>query len=157
MFAGLKDRLEAAATQVLGNSLSSNYDIGDVVGSGGPEMLWTVFAAKKKDTGESCSVFVFYKGKNYLDLKGHDLESTVQHLRKEVQFLNKIRHPDILKVIEVIPESSKALAFVTEPVGKSLANVRKDFRGISPRSNSIDSNKTLVANTKIQELLGICK
>mmetsp|Transcript_37230 Transcript_37230/g.46563 ORF Transcript_37230/g.46563 Transcript_37230/m.46563 type:complete len:130 (+) Transcript_37230:246-635(+) len=97
------------------------------------------------------------KEKNYLDLKGHDLESTVQHLRKEVQFLNKIRHPDILKVIEVIPESSKALAFVTEPVGKSLANVRKDFRGISPRSNSIDSNKTLVANTKIQELLGICK
>lgn len=57
-------------------------------------------------------------------------QDVLSHLRKEIQFLKRVRHPDILRVIEVLPESGKVLAFVTEAVGMSLANVRKDFRGI---------------------------
>lgn len=74
MFSGWKKSLEAAASQVLGNSISSRYHIGNISGSGGSEMLWTVYEAKSKSSGDNCSIFVFYKQRNYLGLKDRALE-----------------------------------------------------------------------------------
>lgn len=43
-----------------------------------------------------------------------------------------MRHPYTLKFIEEIPETKKEIAFVTEPVVCSLANMCNDFTHLPP-------------------------
>ncbi|KAH9518743.1 SCY1-like protein 2 [Bulinus truncatus] len=117
------NRLKSAVTSVIpGNPLARDFDIHAQVASTGPGLLWKVFSAVKKSTKEEAAVFYFEK-KNVDRFHKRDKELIIESLRKGVQQLTKLRHPRILSVIHPLEETREALAFATEPVFASLANV----------------------------------
>ena len=56
-------------------------------------------------------------------LQKRDRELIIDALKRGVQQLTKLRHPRILSVIHPLEETREALAYATEPVFASLANV----------------------------------
>lgn len=116
-------RLKSAVSHVIpGNPLSRDFDIYSQVASMGPALLWKVFSAAKKSTKEEASVFLFEKKQIERHHK-KDREIIIDSLRRGVQQLTKLRHPRILSVIHPLEETREALAFATEPIFSSLANV----------------------------------
>lgn len=125
------NRLKSAVTSVIpGNPLGRDFDINGQVASAGPSLQWKVFSAVKKSTKEEASVFLFEK-KSVDRFHKRDREVIIESLRKGVQTLTKLRHPKILSVIHPLEETREALAFATEPVFASLANVLGSHENLS--------------------------
>lgn len=87
--------------------------------------MWKVYNGHKKSTKQEVSVFVFEK-KVLERWSKDDRETMLETLRRGVQQLTKIRHPHVLTVQHPLEESRDSLAFATEPVFASLANVVGD-------------------------------
>ncbi|KAL8243815.1 hypothetical protein R6Q59_010073 [Mikania micrantha] len=125
--------------------------------------VWTIFDAKKKNTGAQASVFVFER--KLLDVQPSGLDrrtsatsvrkiqdEVVERLKKEASSLARLRHPSILQLVEPVEDTrSGGLMFATEPIIASLsgalaqkdrndrtANGRRDTRdyGVSPASRA---------------------
>ncbi|XP_046552387.1 SCY1-like protein 2 isoform X2 [Haliotis rubra] len=117
------NRLKSAVTNALpGNPLSRDFDLYNQIASGGPGMLWKIHGGMKKTTKQESSIFVFEK-RSLERYSRRDREMILESLRKGVQQLTKLRHPKVLSVMEPLEESRETLAFATEPVFCSLANV----------------------------------
>lgn len=126
------NKLKSAVSNVLpGNPLSRDFEIYNQVSSVGPGLLWKVYAAVKRSTKEEASVFLFEK-KVVERYAKRDREVITTLLRSGVQQLTKLRHPKILAVIHPLEESREALAFATEPVFASLANVLGEMTHVTP-------------------------
>ncbi|ELU03321.1 hypothetical protein CAPTEDRAFT_29504, partial [Capitella teleta] len=69
------------------------------------------------------SVFLFEKKIADKLHKPKRREIVTEILRKEIKQLTRLKHPKILKVLHAIEECHDSLAFVTEPVLGSLANL----------------------------------
>lgn len=72
---------------------------------------------------QECSVFVFEKRCAEKLHKPKRKETVTEILRGSVRQLERFRHPKILHVLHPIEECSETLAFASEPVLASLANV----------------------------------
>ncbi|XP_013108026.2 SCY1-like protein 2 [Stomoxys calcitrans] len=108
-----------------GNNVTREYEVLDQVCTAGVGLLWKVYNGYKKSTKQEVSVFVFEK--KALDRwSKEDREAILETLRRGVQQLTKIRHPHVLTVQHPLEESRDSLAFATEPVFASLANVVGD-------------------------------
>uniref|UniRef100_A0A1A9X1U8 Protein kinase domain-containing protein n=1 Tax=Glossina brevipalpis TaxID=37001 RepID=A0A1A9X1U8_9MUSC len=105
-----------------GNNVTREYEVSDQVCTAGVGLLWKVYNGCKKSTKQEVSVFVFEK-KNLERWSREDKEAILETLRRGVQQLTKIRHPHVLTVQHPLEESRDCLAFATEPVFASLANV----------------------------------
>ncbi|XP_067654705.1 SCY1-like protein 2 isoform X2 [Haliotis asinina] len=117
------NRLKSAVTSALpGNPLSRDFDLYNQIASGGPGMLWKIHGGMKRTTKQESSIFVFEK-RSLERYSRRDREMILESLRKGVQQLTKLRHPKVLSVMEPLEESRETLAFATEPVFCSLANV----------------------------------
>ncbi|XP_071104426.1 SCY1-like protein 2 isoform X3 [Haliotis cracherodii] len=117
------NRLKTAVSNALpGNPLSRDFDLYNQIASGGPGMLWKIHGGMKKTTKQESSIFVFEK-RCLERYSRRDREMILDSLRKGVQQLTKLRHPKVLSVMEPLEESRETLAFATEPVFGSLANV----------------------------------
>lgn len=108
-----------------GNNVTREYEVLDQVCTAGVGLLWKVYNGYKKSTKQEVSVFVFEK--KALDRwSKEDREAILEVMRRGVQQLTKIRHPHVLTVQHPLEESRDSLAFATEPVFASLANVVGD-------------------------------
>lgn len=108
-----------------GNNVTREYEVLDQVCTAGVGLLWKVYNGYKKSTKQEVSVFVLEK--KALDRwSKEDKEVILETLRRGVQQLTKIRHPHVLTVQHPLEESRDSLAFATEPVFSSLANVVGD-------------------------------
>jgi SCY1-like protein 2 len=81
-----------------------------------------VYKGCKRSTKQEASIFVFEK-RQLEKWNKSDREIILESLRRGVTQLTKIRHPQILTVQHPLEESRESLAFATEPVFASLANV----------------------------------
>lgn len=72
---------------------------------------------------QECSVFLFEKRCAEKLHKPKRKENVTELLRSSVRQLERYRHPKILKVISPIEECADTLAFASEPVYASLANI----------------------------------
>uniref|UniRef100_A0A6G1SQP9 SCY1-like protein 2 n=1 Tax=Aceria tosichella TaxID=561515 RepID=A0A6G1SQP9_9ACAR len=80
------------------------------------------------------SVFLF--DKNQLDnVPRSDREAVLEHIKKGVTQLTRLRHPAILTVHHPLEESRSSLAFVTEPVFGHVDSILKEQRGRRVRPN----------------------
>ncbi|XP_074660657.1 SCY1-like protein 2 isoform X2 [Tubulanus polymorphus] len=105
-----------------GNPVTREFDVGNHVASAGPGCLWKIYDAMKKTTKQEASVFMFEK--KLIDrYSKKDKEIIVSVLKKGVANLTRLRHPKILSVLHPIEESRDSLAFATERVFASLANM----------------------------------
>lgn len=106
-----------------GNPVTREYEVTAQIGSAGPGLLWKVFSGYKKSTKQKAAIFVFEK--RLLDhWQDKAMKETILDiLKKGVVQLTKLRHPQILTVQHPLEESRDSLAFATEPVFASLANI----------------------------------
>jgi hypothetical protein len=72
---------------------------------------------------QEVSVFLFEKRCAEKLHKPKRKETVTEILRASVRQLSRFRHPKILQVVHSVEESSETLAFASEPVLASLANV----------------------------------
>lgn len=124
------NKLRSAVSSALpGNPLSKDFDVSNHVASGGPGLSWKIYNAIKRTTKQEASVFVFEK-KNLEKYSKKDRDLIIDSLKKGVSQLTRLRHPKILSVLQPLEESREALAFATEPVFASLANVLGDHTNV---------------------------
>ncbi|XP_077517976.1 SCY1-like protein 2 isoform X1 [Amblyomma americanum] len=122
VFNRLRTTVSNLSTVLPGNPVTREYEIVKHVGSAGPGLLWKVFQATKRSTKEEAAVFVLEK--KLLDrYSKRDREHIIELLKQGVAQLTRLRHPSILTVQHPMEESRESLAFATEPVFCSLANV----------------------------------
>ncbi|KAH3903425.1 Scy1p SCDLUD_001063 [Saccharomycodes ludwigii] len=117
---------------------------------------WSVYTAKPKSSSkffhlEKCSVFLFDKKKfeNYLLKSGiiasikkdqKVIKDAYDLLKTQVGNISKLKHPNILTIIEPIEEHSKNFLFVTEYVSGSLYNVFGDNSLTNATSGNNEEN-----------------
>lgn len=100
-------------------------------------MLWKIYAGSKRSTKQEASIFVFEK-RQLEKWNKQDREFILETLRRGVVQLTKIRHPKILTVQHPLEESRESLAFATEPVFASLANVLGQTTNMPQPANMSD-------------------
>ena len=100
--------------------------------------VWRVYDAKNKKTGKAVSVFTFER--KSLEHQGGDLrsrsngasrrkihEEVIERLKKEASSLARLRHPNVLQLIEPVEDTRNGgLTFATEPITATLAGLLQD-------------------------------
>ncbi|XP_071542803.1 SCY1-like protein 2 [Panulirus ornatus] len=105
-----------------GNPVTREFEATAHIASAGPGLVWKVYKGYKKSTKQDAAIFVFEK--RLLDKwDRQEREVMLDKLRKGVSQLTRLRHPQVLTVQHPLEESRDTLAFATEPVFASLANV----------------------------------
>ncbi|KAI0532111.1 kinase-like domain-containing protein [Xylaria digitata] len=117
------------------SNINSNYSISQAPSS--TAGAWKIYDAKKKSTQKPYAVFVF--DRKSLDSHGNTLnrssassfkraaEEVVERLKKEASSLARLRHPNVLELVEPVEDTrGGGLQFVTEPVTTSLANLLQE-------------------------------
>ena len=106
---------------------------------GGTGNFWRIYSAKKSSAGKEGSIFVFEKKKyKSMKLEKSSKEHNLEILRKEAQNLSRYMHPNVLKIMEPFHEDSNVMAFVTEPVTGTLAQIFEQKRDVPLRSDETE-------------------
>ncbi|KAK2626195.1 hypothetical protein QTJ16_004457 [Diplocarpon rosae] len=117
------------------SNINANYSIAsNVTSTSGP---WKIFDAKKKSTGKAASVFVFDRksldqhagslGRSSASSLKKATEEVVERLRKEASSLARLRHPNILELVEPVEDTRNGgLQFATEMVTASLSGILQE-------------------------------
>ncbi|CZR67891.1 related to bovine rhodopsin kinase and to YGR052w [Phialocephala subalpina] len=125
----------SSALKSFSSNINSNYSISSTPSStSGP---WKIYDAKKKSTAKAVSVFVFDRksldahagslGRSSASSLKKATEEVVERLKKEASSLARLRHPNILELVEPVEETrSGGLQFATEVVTASLAGLLQE-------------------------------
>ncbi|RZF40005.1 hypothetical protein LSTR_LSTR002408 [Laodelphax striatellus] len=105
-----------------GNPVTREYEATNHIASAGTGLLWKVYSGYKKSTRQEAAIFVFEK-RQVERWSKPDRDLLLETLRRGVAQLTRLRHPRVLTVHHQLEESRDSLAFATEPVFASLANV----------------------------------
>lgn len=137
-----------------GNPVTREYEVGKLIGSAGPDLLWKIYSGYKKSTKQEASIFVLEK-KLLEKYSKKDKDQLVEILRKGVAQLTRLRHPQVLTVQHPVEESRESLAFATEPVFASLANVLGCHENILPVPQQLREYKLFEVEIKygLQQLI----
>ncbi|XP_057242053.1 SCY1-like protein 2 isoform X2 [Malurus melanocephalus] len=133
---------------VMGNPVTREFDVGRHIASGGNGLAWKIFNGTKKSTKQEVAVFVF--DKKLIDkYQKFEKDQIIDSLKRGVQQLTRLRHPRLLTVQHPLEESRDCLAFCTEPVCASLANVLGSWDNLpSPLPADIKEYKLYDVETK---------
>ncbi|OCT87626.1 hypothetical protein XELAEV_18021323mg [Xenopus laevis] len=133
---------------VMGNPVTREFDVGKHIASGGNGLAWKIFNGTKKSTKQEVAVFVF--DKKIIDkYQKYEKDQIIDSLKRGVQQLTRLRHPRLLTVQHPLEESRDCLAFCTEPVFASLANVLGSWDNLpSPLPPEIRDHKLFDAEGK---------
>ncbi|KAK3928134.1 SCY1-like protein 2 [Frankliniella fusca] len=105
-----------------GNPVTREYEVTNHVASAGPGLLWKIYQGYKKSTKQEAAIFVFEK-RHLEKFPKAERDLILETLKRGVAQLTRLRHPQILTVQHSMEESRESLAFATEPVFASLANL----------------------------------
>ncbi|XP_014227609.1 SCY1-like protein 2 [Trichogramma pretiosum] len=120
-----------------GNPVTREYEVTAHICSAGPGLLWKVYSGFKKSTKQKAAIFVFEKRllDQWPDRAVRD--NVIETLKKGIVQLTKLRHPQILTVQHPLEESRDSLAFATEPVFASLANILGDVDSLPQSARAV--------------------
>ncbi|XP_050419612.1 SCY1-like protein 2 isoform X4 [Adelges cooleyi] len=140
MFSKLKSGTSSVGqgAQVLAtNNILNLFEVGKLVCSAGPELIWKVYEGFRKPDGKEVSIFVFEKKLADKLHKPRRKETVTEILKKSVHYLEMLRQPKlILKVVHSVEDCNETLAFAAEPVIASLANILAYQASVGGRSGS---------------------
>ncbi|XP_050538238.1 SCY1-like protein 2 isoform X2 [Daktulosphaira vitifoliae] len=140
MFSKLKSGTSSVGqgAQILAtNNIINLFEVGKLVCSAGPELIWKVYEGFRKPDGKEVSIFVFEKKLADKLHKPRRKETVTEILKKSVHYLEMLRQPKlILKVVHSVEDCNETLAFAAEPVIASLANILAYQASIGGRSGS---------------------
>ncbi|XP_038636122.1 SCY1-like protein 2 isoform X1 [Scyliorhinus canicula] len=141
---------------VMGNPVTREFEVGRHIASGGPAMAWKIFHGVKKSTKQEVAVFVFDK-KLIEKYQKFEKDYVIDSLKKGAQQLTRLRHPRLLTVQHPLEESRDCLAFCTEPIFASLANVLGCYDHLpSPVPTEIKEHKLFDVEVKYG-ILQVCE
>ncbi|XP_048519751.1 SCY1-like protein 2 [Dendroctonus ponderosae] len=120
-----------------GNPVTREYESSAHIASAGPGLLWKIYKGTKRSTKQDASIFVFEK-RQLEKFNKNDRELVLESLKHGVQQLTKIRHPQVLTVQHPLEESRDSIAFATEPVFASLANILGETTNMPQPANMSD-------------------
>ncbi|XP_076372839.1 SCY1-like protein 2 [Tachypleus tridentatus] len=132
------------------NPITQYYDMGIQVGSAGPELAWKIYEAVRKSDKRAASVFMFEKRVADKLHKPRRKETITEILRFSVRQLDRFKHSKLLTLYHPIEESSEILAFATEPVLGSLANIMGSLEDRLPQSLPQSVTKYSFVETEIK-------
>lgn len=128
-----------------GNPVTREYEVTSHVASAGTGLLWKIYSGYKKSTRQEASIFVFEK-RQIERWSRQDRDEILNVLRRGVAQLTRLRHPQVLVVHHPAEESRDSLAFATEPVFASLANI------LGKSENTPSPPNPLLKNFKLFEV-----
>ncbi|WVO13150.1 hypothetical protein L204_100762 [Cryptococcus depauperatus] len=158
-------------------SLSASLAIGSSSSSSGSDRafnvgLWKILSATHKTTGKEVSVWIFEKkvldgvkpSVQFGGVSGRDW--VLQQLKKEASSLSRLRHPDILHMVEPLEDSRSELTFITERITSSLSSLATavtsstNYRGGRPptgndRGGEIDLDEVEIQKGTLQIARGL--
>lgn len=126
----LKNTVSSLSTVLPGNPVTREYEIEKLIASCGPTLIWKVYKGIKRSTKQEAAVFVLEK-KQLERYSKQDRDLILDILKKGISQLTRLRHPSILTVQHPLEESRESLAFATEPVFASLANILGNHENLS--------------------------
>ncbi|XP_022318629.2 SCY1-like protein 2 isoform X1 [Crassostrea virginica] len=118
------------------NPIHRLYRVGHQVGACGQEMVWRIHDAESIEEEKGASVFLFNKKIANKLHKPRRRELVCEILRHDVTLLKKMSNASVLSVCSSLQEDRDSLAFATEPVTGSLANVLEKFDRLSETANT---------------------
>lgn len=128
-----------------GNPVTREFEATQFIASAGPGLLWKIYKGYKKSTKQEASIFLFEK--KYLERWSKpDRDIMLETLKRGIIQLTKLRHPQILTVQHGLEESRESIAFATEPVFASLANI------LGNTENMPQPTPAHIVNYKLYEL-----
>ena len=108
-------------------------------------LLWKIFSGIKKSTRQPAAVFVLEKRSLESKYPGSERrlerDRLLDQFKKSISQLTRLRHPQILTVQFPLEESRDCLAFATEPVFASLANLLGRYDNLHPVPSQIRDYK----------------
>ena len=127
-------KMFSSALKSFSSNINSNYTVTSAPNStSGP---WRIYDAKKKSTGKSVSVFVLDRkslepsqsvGRSSASSTKRAVEEVVERLKKEAFSLARLRHPNILELVEPVEDTRNGgLQFATETVTASLSGLLQE-------------------------------
>ncbi|XP_070502841.1 SCY1-like protein 2 isoform X2 [Chironomus tepperi] len=155
LYSSVSTTVSQLSNHLPGNPLTREYEVENQICSAGIGLLWRVYKGTKKSTKQEASIFVFEKKQLEKFGSKDDRDQIMEILKKGVVQLTKIRHPHILTMQHPLEESRDSLAFATEPVFASLANVLGNTSNLA-NPNSFSSHKLHDVDTKYG-LIQICE
>ncbi|XP_070509672.1 SCY1-like protein 2 [Chironomus tepperi] len=146
MFAKFKSANQTNISPIDNNPITQFFEVGKLTACAGPELVWKIHESFRKSDGKECSVFLFEKRIADKLHKPKRKETVTELLKASVKQLERFRHPKILQIIHTVEECSETLAFATEPVYASLANVLafQDSSSSVPQTPPIQRNTTFM-------------
>lgn len=133
---------------VMGNPVTREFEVGKHIASAGPGLVWKVYHGIKKSTKQEVAVLVFDK-KLADRFQKFEKDQIIDSLKRGVQQLTRLRHPRLLTVQHPLEESRDCLAFCTEPIFASLANILGSWDNLpSPVPVEIKDYKLYDTETK---------
>ncbi|KAK1118526.1 hypothetical protein K0M31_014835 [Melipona bicolor] len=107
---------------LLPNALQNLYEVGKQSATAGPENAWRIYDGYTKTDRKEVSIFFFDKRSVDKLHKPKRKETVTEILRTGARQMERFSHPKILQAYKV-EECTDSLAFASEPVLASLANV----------------------------------
>ncbi|KAG0559084.1 hypothetical protein KC19_10G077800 [Ceratodon purpureus] len=127
------ETVSSTVHEVTGPKAMQDYELLDQVGSGGPDLIWKLYAGRPRNkvaqmhNPEVCVWVLDKKALTDLRLRvGISKAAEDQFLdlvRQDAAQMMRLRHPGVVRVIQALDESKAAMAMVTEPIFASAANV----------------------------------
>lgn len=125
----------SSALKSFQSNINSNYTVATAPTTrAGP---WKIYDGKKKSTGRAVSVFVLDRksldshssslGRSSASSLKRATEEVVERLKKEASSLARLRHPNILELVEPVEDTrGGGLQFATEVVSASLTGLLEE-------------------------------
>ncbi|CAD7965392.1 unnamed protein product [Amoebophrya sp. A25] len=105
----------------MGNKVLTAYKVEKQPCCQGLDLRWTCYPAAHNDRPtDPLTVFLFEK--KVLD-RNRSKDAILETLRRDAQMLQRLRHPNILHVMEPLVEEKATLAFATKPIKVTLAQL----------------------------------
>ncbi|XP_060832867.1 SCY1-like protein 2 isoform X1 [Bombus pascuorum] len=148
---------------ILPNPLQNLYEVGKQSATAGPENAWRIYDGYTKTDRKEVSIFFFDKRSVDKLHKPKRKETVTEILRNGARQMERFSHPKILQAFKV-EECADSLAFATEPVLASLANVlayqEQQANNVGQSSSNVTKQTSSVAGhratyAKEYELLDI--
>ncbi|KAL3160085.1 hypothetical protein ABBQ32_010866 [Trebouxia sp. C0010 RCD-2024] len=132
------------SSQVVGAKCLREYTVQGLTGSAGPGNMWKIFAARSRKEGTShplASVWILDKRAVTEASRGSArvAEAFLQLCRKDAANLAKLKHPNVVRLLEPFEETRSQLLMVTEAVTASVADVLQLRKASSAGSSGAGS------------------
>ncbi|XP_021760840.1 SCY1-like protein 2 [Chenopodium quinoa] len=146
----IEKTVSTTVQEVTGPKPLQDYELVDPIGSAGPALAWKLYSAKPRGSStvgsQYSAVCVWLLDKRALTeartragLSKAAEDSFLEVLRNDAGRLVRIRHPGVVHVVQALDETKNAMAFVTEPLFASVANVLGDLHNVGNVSKELKS------------------